>query len=168
VLSDAVHIYPQINDADIVRWTTRIPHPYPPGAAEKFIRRTQRQWLQGTSFVFGIISRESDKLIGVISLGNVSLEHGCAEAGFWIGREHWGKGIMSEVLPTVLEFGFEELGLYRIYASTFEANGASRKVLEKWGFQLEGVMREAVIREGRRQNFLNYGLLRPEFEAQKT
>jgi len=164
LLKDAVSIYPQVDDQELVRWTTRIPHPYPPGGAEKFIRQSQRQWLKQTAYVFAVIKKDPKNLIGIISLSNVFLKHGCAEMGFWLGRNYWNQGFMTEAAQVVVRFAFNQLDLYRIYASTFEANAASRKVLEKCGFQLEGTMREAVVREGKRQNFLNYGLLKPEFE----
>ena len=162
-LKDADSIYSQVNDPDVVRWTTRIPHPYPTGGAAKFIRQTQHQWLKGTSFVFGIGKKKTDHLIGIISLSNVFPKHGCAELGFWLGKSFWNQGYMTEAAHNVIQFGLNELDLYRIYASRFEANKASLRVLEKCGFKLEGVMREAVVREGTRQNFLNYGLLKPEF-----
>ena len=161
-LKDASDIYTQINDPEVVRWTTRIPHPYPEGGAEKFIRQSHYRWRKGTDYIFGIIHKSSGRLIGVISLGNVFPRHGCAELGFWLGRESWNRGYMTEAARAVTRFAVHELGLYRIYASSFEANTAAGKVLENCGFKLEGVMREAVVREGKRQNFLNYGLLKSE------
>ena len=62
-----------------------------------------------------------------------------------------------------LAFAFQELALHRVYASCFEANLGSRRVLEKAGFALEGVLREAVVRYGQRQNYLNFAILKPEF-----
>lgn len=162
-LRDSADINIQINDPEVVRWTTRIPYPYPPGAAEAFIRQSQRLWLKGSSFTFGIILRQTDRLIGIISLSNVFPKHACAELGFWLGKDFWNQGYMTEASISMVRFGLEKLSLFRIYASTFEANAASRKILERCGFQLEGTMRLAVVREGKRQNFLNYGLLRPEF-----
>ncbi|HUV13430.1 MAG TPA: GNAT family N-acetyltransferase [Acidobacteriota bacterium] len=165
-LGDADPILRLINDKEIVRWTIQIPHPYPADGAMKFIRTCQRKWRRGEAFVFAETLKESREFIGVISLSNVALKHGCAELGFWTGKPHWGKGFTSEAVGLTLRFAFEELGLHRIYASTFEPNVGSKKVLEKNGFKLEGVMREAVVRYDQRHDFLNYGILSQEFSAE--
>lgn len=163
--SDAEAIFQKVNDSEVVRWTTRIPHPYPEDGAGQFIGKSLEQWEQGSAYVYAITLLGSDELAGVISLGNVFLKHGCAELGFWLEKACWGKGLMTDAAQLILQVAFEDLGLYRVYASTFEANLASRKVLEKAGFQLEGVMREAVVRYDQRQNFMNFGILLPEYRS---
>jgi [ribosomal protein S5]-alanine N-acetyltransferase len=64
-----------------------------------------------------------------------------------------------------LAFGFGELKLYRIYASAFEDNAGSCRVLKKCGFTREGVLREVMVVRGKRRNFVNYGILRPEWNG---
>ena len=66
-------------------------------------------------------------------------------------------------MKLILGFGFKELDLYRIYAMTFGRNIVSGRVLEKSGFQLEGIMRQACVRYKERQDFKNYGILRNEY-----
>lgn len=162
-LADAPEVQRQVSRPEVVRWTTRIPHPYPEGGAARFIRSSWFQWRAGRACVFGIQPSGAAAVCGVISLSGISQRHGCAELGLWVGREHWGRGIGTRAVAMMLEFGFLDLQLYRIYASAFAANAASRRVLEKCGFRLEGVLREAVVREGARQDYLNFGLLRPEW-----
>ena len=162
-LVDAPQLESRISDAAVVRWTIRIPHPYPRGGAGRFIRSSWSLWARGRAYIFAIFV--DDEACGVISLSNVSVEHGCGELGYWLGRGRWGQGVMTEAVDLMLRFAFRDLGLYRIYASTFAANTASCRVLEKCGFQREGTLREAVVRHGARQDFLQYGLLRPEYEA---
>ena len=161
-LTDANPILRLINDEKLVRWTIQIPHPYPEDGAVKFIRKCQRQWRMEEAFVFAETMRKTAEFIGVISLSNVTMRHGCAELGFWSGRPYWGKGLTTEAVGLALRFAFKELGLHRVYASTFEPNVGSRRVLEKNGFKLEGVMREAVVRYNQRHNFLNFGVLSRE------
>lgn len=163
--SDAEAIFERVNDSEVVRWTTRIPHPYPEDGAREFIKKSLEQWEQGSAYVYAITLCGSDELAGVISLGNVFLKHGCAELGFWLGKSYWGRGLMTDAARLILQVAFDDLGLYRVYASAFEANIASRKVLEKVGFQLEGVMREAVVRYDKRQNYMNFGILLPEYRS---
>jgi RimJ/RimL family protein N-acetyltransferase len=162
---DSAALQAQASHPEIVRWTTRIPHPYPADGAIRFIRSSVANWRLDRAYVFAVLVSGSPEVCGVISLSSVSRAHACAELGFWLGFRHWGRGIGTEAVRLMLEFGFEDLHLHRIYASAFAANIASRRVLEKNGFRLEGVLREAVVRFGRRQDFCNYGLLHPEWLA---
>ncbi|GAB4108380.1 MAG: GNAT family N-acetyltransferase [Acidobacteriota bacterium] len=164
---DAAALQAQVSHPEVVRWTTRIPHPYPADGAIRFIRSSVALWRLGRAYVFGVLVSGSPEACGVISLSSVSRAHACAELGFWLGCRHWGKGLGTEAVRLMLEFGFDDLQLHRIYASAFAANVASRRVLEKNGFRLEGVLREAVVRFGERQDFCNYGLLRPEWLARR-
>lgn len=162
-IEDSDPIFLLVNDPEVVRWTTRIPHPYPEDAAAEFICNCQGQWQKGEAFVFAQILMQSGEFLGVIGLSNVARTHGCAELGFWTGRPYWNNGFATEAVSLVLRFAFDDLGLHRVYASTFEKNAGSRKVLEKNRFSLEGIMREAVVRYDQRHNFLNYGILSREF-----
>ena len=86
---------------------------------------------------------------GIIGLiGRTNEERLCAEVGYWLGEPFWGKGIATQALQSVTRFGFEELNLLRIFAGVFEFNKASMRVLEKCGYQLEGILRKAVIKNG--------------------
>lgn len=163
-LSDADDIYANIKGKVMARWTIALPHPYPQDGAVKYIRRTQRQWRAGKGYAFGIVSKETERVIGGASLARVDHKHKCGELGFWIARRHWSQGLTTEAVQLVLRFAFEQLKLHRIYASAFEANIASWRVLEKCGFKREGVMREAIWRYKKRHNFVNYGILKPEYQ----
>ncbi len=165
---DAPLLQAQVSRPEVVRWTIQIPHPYPAGGARRFLQSSWRRWAGGTGYVFTILSGDAEDVVGLISLNNVSRKHGCAELGYWSGPDHWGRGIMTEAVRLALGFAFDHLELHRVYASTFDGNGASRRVLEKNGFTLEGTMREAVVRHGRRNDFLNFGILRREYEGGGT
>lgn len=70
-----------------------------------------------------------------------------AELGYWLAEEHWGKGIMTRAVRQICEEGFTQWdGLVRIYAEPFAHNAGSRRVLEKAGFTLEGVLRQSVFK----------------------
>lgn len=162
-LIDAPNLEQRISDAAVVRWTIRIPHPYPKGGAARFIRSAWNLWTRGRAYIFTILV--DGEACGIISLSNVSTEHACGELGFWLGRDRWGQGVMTEAVRLMLAFAFRDLGLYRVYASAFAANAASRRVLEKNRLKLEGTLREAVVRHGERQDFLQFGILRPEYDG---
>lgn len=83
-----------------------------------------------------------------------------AELGYWLAEDFWGKGIMTEAVQRICEEGagrWEDL--LRIYAEPFAHNTASHRVLEKAGFQLEGILRHGVCKRGRVYDACMYALL---------
>ena len=72
-----------------------------------------------------------------------------AEIGYWLGEEFWGKGIMTEAVRAVTDLAFSNFQLCRIYASVFEWNRASCRVLEKAGYICEGIMKQSAVKDGR-------------------
>lgn len=71
-----------------------------------------------------------------------------AEFGYWLGKAHWGGGVMTRVVAAFVPWAMHELQLYRLQASVLDSNPASARVLLKNGFQEEGVQRAAVIKRG--------------------
>ncbi|MDI7740596.1 GNAT family protein [Lysinibacillus fusiformis] len=74
----------------------------------------------------------------------MSNKHQRAEIGYFIDKNEWGKGYATEVAALMIEYGFEKLGLERIYGHCMSRNSASRKVMEKLGFKFEGTLRHAI------------------------
>ena len=100
------------------------------------------------------------------AVGSIALFRGSdvyrltAELGYWLAEEYWGRGIMTEVVKQMCEEGTEHWdNLVRIYAEPFAHNTSSRRVLEKAGFTLEGVMRCGVCKRGRIFDYCMYALL---------
>ena len=88
-----------------------------------------------------------DKIVGLIMFDNPSKNKKIYEIGYAIGKKYWGKGIATEAIKLMVDFGFNKLKLKRIWAGVDSENPASAKVLEKAGFEKEGV----------RKNHINYG-----------
>ncbi len=80
-----------------------------------------------------------------------------AEIGYWLAKEHWGKGIMSQAVVAVSDYAFYELGMTRVFAGTFDHNKASGRILEKAGFKLEGRLSKAIFKYDRFYDQLMYG-----------
>ncbi len=163
-VSDAEDIYENVKDEEVVRWTLNIPHPYPPNEAVKFIKRTHYKIRKKTGYAFGIVLKETNRVIGVVDIFNIDWENESAEIGYWLGVRYWNRGLMTEAVRLTLKFAFEELKLHRVSATLLEENVASRRVLEKTGFRLEGKRRESRLKFGKWHNELLYGILRPEYE----
>ena len=98
--------------------------------------------------------------------GSIALYQGqdiyrqCAEIGYWLGQPYWGQGVMSRAVAAMCAQGFAQLPIRRIYAQPFARNAASRRVLEKNGFVLEGIMRQGAIKLGETLDWCMYAKLR--------
>ncbi|MGZ7136078.1 MAG: GNAT family N-acetyltransferase [Methanobacterium sp.] len=145
--SDLENLVNNANNFNIARnMRDGFPHPY--------TTKDGRQWItfaRNSNSILAITIH--NKVIGSIGLNIGSdIERISAEVGYWLGEDYWGKGIVSSALKGILEYGFNELDLERIYAVPLEQNIASRKVLEKNGFILEGILRKSVIKFGKIYN----------------
>lgn len=104
-----------------------------------------------------------DDLIGAITLSNV--RRGVAETGtlgYWIGRRFAGRGHATAAVRSMVDFAFEDLGLHRIEAACVPANAASRRVLEKSGFEHEGRARAYLKINGVWSDHLLFGRVRDD------
>lgn len=70
-----------------------------------------------------------------------------AELGYWLAADYWGRGIATEAVQAVCDYGFQHLGLARITAAIFTGNDASARVLEKCGFTLEAPLQRKLYRK---------------------
>ncbi|MGO1071902.1 GNAT family N-acetyltransferase [Lysobacter sp. CA199] len=71
-----------------------------------------------------------------------------AELGYWLGRSRWGSGLMTQVVAAFVPWAMREMSLYRLFATVYDHNPASARVLSKNGFIEEGVQRCAVVKRG--------------------
>jgi RimJ/RimL family protein N-acetyltransferase len=110
--------------------TTRVPHPYPPGAARAFIDMSIQEQSAGRMYNNAIM--DGDTVVGVAGLMQVKPGEK-AEIGYWIGKPYWGKGYASFAVQHLLHFAFSHLQLKMIYAHVLDYNTASKRVLEKNG-----------------------------------
>lgn len=161
--SDAKDIYKNAKDKEISKWTINLPYPYPKDGAIKFIKKSHYNLKKKKAYIFGVVLKETDEVIGIVDLFKLDWKNKNAELGYWIGKKYWNKGLMTEAVKLTLGFGFEKLKLHRIYANLFENNTGSKKVLEKSGLSLEGRLREGRYKYGRWHNELKYGILAGEY-----
>ncbi len=118
-------------------------------------------WNDGLeNFVFAI--RFQDRLIGLVNLDGLDWPNGHTEIGIALTSiPDRGHGLAGEALNLLISYAFEELGLHRIWARIIEDNTSSIRLFEKLGFQLEGRLKQHVLRRGRYRDMLVYGLLAP-------
>jgi RimJ/RimL family protein N-acetyltransferase len=119
------------NDRRIAENTARIPHPYGVEDARQFIDTVNRR--EGEAIF--IIALDG-ALIG--ACGVDALEGG-PEIGYWLGAPYWGQGYATEAVRAVIDYAFDDLKHEALQAGARVTNPASRRVLEKCGFQWTGV-----------------------------
>lgn len=125
-----------------------MPHPYTTENADFFINLTKQE---KTPMTFAI--EYDGQLCGVIGLvAQQDVHRKTAEIGYWIGEPYWNKGIATEAVKLITDYGFNELDLVRIHTGVFEYNTSSMKVLEKCGYKKDGVFEKAVLKNGQLWN----------------
>ena len=130
---DASVISALANDRRIAENTARIPHPYTLADADGFLRYLEESESE-TAFA---ITLADDVLIGICGLRMKPRK--APEIGYWLGAPYLGHGYATEAARAVIDHAFEDLGLERLESGARVSNPASRRVLEKCGFQWSGV-----------------------------
>jgi len=131
-LGDAKAVAKLANDRRIAENTARIPHPYGIADAKQYIawaHETQSE----TAF---LITLGDDTVIGACGVGQVEGEK--PEIGYWIGVRYWDKGFATEAARAVIDYAFDRFDYDALHSSARVTNPASRRVLEKCGFQWTG------------------------------
>ncbi|MCY0092607.1 GNAT family N-acetyltransferase [Hoeflea ulvae] len=119
----------------IATMVARIPHPYGRTDAETFVRTSSKR--ENGNCVYAITETETGKLLGCCSLD--STEDGNAlELGYWIGEPFWRRGIATEAVHALVDMAFRTREISHIDACCRVINPASRRVLQKSGFQFQG------------------------------
>ena len=132
-LQDAKAIAALANDIRIAQNTLRLPHPYTVADAETFIASTDK----GEGEAAFIVTLRSGALIGIA--GIAKLNGNAPELGYWLGVPFWGHGYATEAARAVIDHAFTEIGCEQLQSGARISNPASRRVLEKCGFQWCGV-----------------------------
>ncbi len=133
------------------------PNPYSLDDAKAFIQMTQQEQPQRTLAI-----EAEGALVGVIGvIMGTDIQRLSAEIGYWLGEPHWGRGIATEAVRQMTDYAFGELGLVRVFAMVYPYNKGSQRVLEKSGYQLEGIQRLSVIKNGLLMDSYYYVQLSP-------
>lgn len=106
-----------------------------------------------------IVDRTTLHPVGVCGFNHYQEQHEKAEIGYWLLPDYWKKGIISEVLPVMINYLFGHWKLHRLESVIEEGNVASCRLSEKLGFTYEGKHRDSEIKYGKRISLLMYSLL---------
>ncbi|MFJ6634245.1 GNAT family N-acetyltransferase [Streptomyces sp. NPDC091376] len=136
---DADEVHAACQDPDIQRWIP-VPSPYELRHAEEFIEVTVPDgWRNDSEYTLSVRLRESGELIA--SSGLHHPRSGSWEIGFWMAKEHRGRGYATEMVLAMARWAFTDLACTRLEWRAEVGNTASRGVAEKAGFTVEGVQR---------------------------
>lgn len=123
----------------------RFPYPYTKTDAQQWIKLVVGARPE-TSFA---ISVEDEAVGGIGLVLHDDIERCSAEVGYWLSQTYWGRGIVTIALKAFTQYAFRAFDLTRLYAVPFLDNQVSIHVLEKAGYQREGIMRRSAIKDGR-------------------
>jgi ribosomal-protein-alanine N-acetyltransferase len=163
-LADAPRVQQMCGDDAVASTVLNMLHPYPDGAAEKWISTHADSFRQSTEVTLAITLKPSGMVVGSVAL-SVNKNHKRGELGFMVAKDHWNRGYCTEAVRAVVRYGFGVIGLVRIQAMHFPRNTASGRVMQKLGMTREGLLRQYVCNRGVFEDLLVYSILRPEFET---
>jgi len=152
-LCNNINIWRNVRDA--------LPHPYKIRDAKNFVKvATSKDPME----IFAIT--KNNELAGCIGIHpQEDVYRYSAEIGYWIGEPYWGMGIATTALQLIINYGFESLGLVKLYAGCFSFNLASQKVLLKTGFKKEAVLKKAVFKNEAFYDEIRYAIFKDSADA---
>ncbi|HEU0029591.1 MAG TPA: GNAT family protein [Kofleriaceae bacterium] len=168
---DSAAVAAGAGDKRVARYLIAVPSPYPIALARSWVRSRIEWWRLGRGVTLAITHRDQvDDLLGTISLRrSLRADDGRgdhrAELGYWLGTSVWGLGYATEAARAIVDFGFRDCGLTRIYAQVLAGNRGSLRVLDKLGMVNEGVRRKHVRKGRHLHDVVLYGLLSDEWSG---
>jgi ribosomal-protein-alanine N-acetyltransferase len=166
-LADAEAIQTYAANPDVVQhmvWGPNTPQQTHDFCAE---RATHHKHPKRTIYELAITVKPSSIAVGAIGLRVKSVENREADLGYVLHPAYWGKGYATEAAARLLEFGFEELELHRIYATAAPENSASLRVLARLGMTMEGRLRQNLLIRGGYRDSVLLAILRDEWRHAK-
>lgn len=124
--------------------TDGFPHPYSEEDGKSFLKMIQ----EGDDLILCIeINGEFAGSVGIHLKGDIYRKN--AEIGYWLAEPYWGQGVISRVIPKMVDKAFEKFDIERIYAGVYGRNKASQHVLKKCGFEIEGKFKNTIFKNGK-------------------
>ena len=163
-VEDAKIIIEHFNDLEVRRFLGH-PAAFSREEEEKWIRSGWERRQKGEAYVFGIEFNEKKELIGTIALEGIESINRSAELGIAIWqKQYWGKGLGTEAINLLLDYGFNLLNLHRIHLTVLQDNERAQRAYSKVGFQLMGRHRERIFKDGVFHDLLIMDILANEFQ----
>ncbi|MDM5328506.1 GNAT family N-acetyltransferase [Neobacillus sp. CF12] len=162
-LEDAPKLFVFMSDAETMKFIT--PHPVQTlEEMEEKIKNHLANFQKEKEIPWVIIDKNSSEVIGMFCLHKLHMWHRKAELGAILHPGYQRMGFMSEVLKRILPFGFNELALNRIVGDIFAENLGSKRLMEKFWFHKDGILRQKDFDRSRYHDTIVYSLLKVEYD----
>ena len=133
-------------------------------SGEEFVRRRLAMWLLQEEYTFCIWRNTEADMIGFVNFRHLDWQTPRAEISYFLHQNHAGKGIMTEVLARMVQFGFKQLQLNKLSLKTLIDNYSSQRLARKVGFRREGDLRHEYRKDsGVLSDVMLFGLTREEY-----
>ncbi|MGZ5285925.1 MAG: GNAT family N-acetyltransferase [Flavisolibacter sp.] len=129
--------------------------------AEELIGKINENVQKGEGISWAIVPKDGEEMIGFAGLWRIDKAHHRAEVGYTLMPEYWNKGLMSEVMRAMIDYGFQQMKIHSIEANINPLNQASKRLLEKHGFVQEAYFRENFYYNGKFLDSAIFSLLTP-------
>lgn len=156
--ADAVYDLTSKNREHLASWISWIDNVVDISDTCRYLSCAEREAVERTSFKAGIW--DCDALIGAIDLHEIDWLNRSSRIGYWLDKQHTGRGIMTRVVSVLTDYAFDTLDLHRIEVRVAIQNHASRRIPERLGFSFEGVLREVQLLRGEYLDHAVYALIR--------
>jgi ribosomal-protein-alanine N-acetyltransferase len=165
VPEDAKDLFDFLSDVTVNQYTTHNPFENIV-QVQRLINGMQQGFDAKQKILLGIAAKGAKKIIGYCGFHAFDEYNLIGDISFCLAKEHWGQGIMTEAIQTMVQFGFEKIELNRIEAKAMFQNTSSFRVLEKAGFQKEGLIRQGLLKNHAFYDLYLYSILKSDYPAQ--
>ncbi len=159
--SDKEDIFYYASKPEVAKYTLWYPHQSKVDTLE-FLNIVYEGYRTNTPAPWGIELKAISKIIGTVGFVDWDKNNHKAEIGYALSQDYWNKGITTEAVRKVINFGFNKMELNRIEARCKRENVSSSRVLVKLGFTFEGILREQMLVKGKFEDMMIYSLLAKE------
>lgn len=158
---DAADMFEYASDPEVARDVTWEPHRSIEDS-RGFINSVLQKYANKQTSEWGLVLKETGRLVGTCGFVWWKPEHARAEFGYALSSKYWGRGLMTEAAAAVMDFAFDKMKLHRLEARCIITNTASEKVMLKNGMKYEGLMRDVVYEKGGFKSLKVYSMLESE------
>ncbi|HEY9433560.1 MAG TPA: GNAT family protein [Blastocatellia bacterium] len=164
VQADAEDLFHIFSDEETMRYWSCLPYKSV-DQAHRLIEGLAKAPLAGVGINWAITLRGDERLVGKCGYNEWRKAHRRGDISYIVAREQRGKGVVSEALGAMLDYGFDHMNLHSVEAGVTPGNEASTRMLQRLGFRLEGHLRENFLTDRGFVDSLIYSLLRSDWES---
>lgn len=165
--SDVEDLYAIFSDPEVVRYWSSPAHASL-DESRSLLSRIDDHAAKGDLYQWGVVERESGRVIGTTTLSDIDRSNRRAEIGFALARSHWRRGLMREAVGCLIAHAYDGLQLHRLEADIDPHNEASIKLVESLGFTREGYLPQRWFVHGGWHDTVLYGLLAPTWRERSA